>query len=437
MAGVYKGYDIRGEYPKEMNEEIAYKAGRAAVLFFKAKKVLVGRDCRTSSPALKKSLVYGITDQGCDVIDIGYSTTPLIYYAAQKIDALMVTASHLPREQNGIKITRKGVEPIGEDNGLKEVEKISNSCHFPEPKKKGKVTTKNILKDYVKEIRKITGGKYKKLKVLIDCGNGMAGYVVPELLKRLPIKYKLLYGQMDGSFPHHIPNPSIPETTEELQKEVVAGKYDLGIAYDADCDRVFFIDDKGERVRPEYTLILFAEHLVKKKQSAVYTIDMGRIAKEKIQELGIKAWPSKIGHTEVHIVMKKQDAIAGGEVSGHFFFKKFKYADSGDISALTMLSLLSQTDKKLSELTKPFQKYATSEEINFKVPDKDAVMKKIEEIYRKQITGRLDGLTVDAGDYWFNMRLSKTENLVRLNLEAVNKKKLNLAIEWLSKLIQG
>ncbi|VVB81919.1 Phosphomannomutase [uncultured archaeon] len=437
MAGVYKGYDIRGEYPKEVNEEIAYKAGRATVIFFKAKKILVGRDCRISSPALTKSLVYGITDQGCDVIDIGYATTPLIYYASQKIDALMVTASHLPKEQNGIKITRKGVEPIGEDNGLKEVEKIANSCHFPEPRKKGRATTKNILKEYVKDVRKIISGKYRKLKVLIDCGNGMAGYVVPDLLKGLPIKYKLLYGEMDGNFPHHTPNPSIPETTEELQKEVVAGKYDLGIAYDADCDRALFVDEKGNRVRAEFTLILFAQHLLKKGQGAVYTVNMSRIAKEKIKELGFKAWPSKIGHTEIPIIMKKQNAILGGEISGHFFFKKFNDADSGDIAALTMMSLLSQTDKKLSELTEPFKKYATSDEINFKVKDKEAVMNKIEEIYKKQIIGRMDGITVDAGDYWFNIRLSKTENLVRLNLEAVNRKKLNFAIEWLSRMIQG
>jgi len=242
---------------------------------------------------------------------------------------------------------------------------------------------------------------------------------------------------MDGSFPHHIPNPSIPETTEELQKEVVAGKYDLGIAYDADCDRVMFIDEKGNRVRAEFALIMFAQHLLKKGQGAVYTVNMGRISKEKIEELGYKAWPSKIGHTEIPIVMKKQDAILGGEISGHFFFKKFNYADNADIAALTMMSLLSQTNKKFSELVEPFKKYATSEEINFRVADKQAVMKKMEEIYKKQITGRIDGISVNAGDYWFNLRLSKTENLVRLNVEAINKKKLNLAIEWLSKLIQG
>ncbi len=437
MAGAFKPYDIRGVYPTEVNEELVYKAGRAAVIYLKSKKILVGRDCRTSSLSLKKSLIYGVTDQGCDVVDTGYCSTPMSYYLAQKMDSFMITASHLPKDQNGIKITKKGVEPVGEKTGLKKIEKLATGCHLPDPEKRGKVTAKDFLKEYVKEARKVAGGKYKAIKVLIDGGNGMAGHVVPELLKGLPIKYKMLYGEMDGTFPNHVPNPSIPENTAELQQKVVEGKYDLGISYDADCDRVMFIDEKGNRVRAEFVLILFAKHIAKKGQSAVFTVNMSRIAQEKIQELGIKALPSMIGHTEIPIVMKKNKSVLGGEISGHFFFKKFKYADSGDIAALTMMSILSQTDKKLSELTKPFDKYATSEEINYKVPDKNAVMKKIEEAYSKQVTSKLDGITVDAGDYWFNLRLSKTENLVRLNCEANNRKKLNMAIEWISKLIQG
>lgn len=436
MAGPFKAYDIRGKYPEEVNEELVYKSGRAAVLFFKTKKILVGRDCRTSSLALKKSLVYGITDQGCDVIDTGYCSTPMSYYLAQKENTLMITASHLPKEFNGIKITGKGVEPIGEHTGIRQIEKLATGCHFPESKKKGKLKEKNFLQEYVKEARKIVNGKYKPIKVLIDCGNGMAGHVVPSLLKGLPIKYKLLYGEMDGTFPNHVPNPLIPENTEELQREVVAGNYDLGIAYDADCDRAFFIDEKGRRIRAEFTLLLFAQHTLKKGDSAVYTVNTSKIVPEKLKEMGAKPWMSKVGHTEIPIVMKKHNAVLGGEISGHFFFKKFKYADSGDIAALTMMSMLSQSGKKMSELIKPFEKYATSEEINYRVQDKNAVMKRMEEIYNKQITSRLDGISADAGEYWFNLRLSNTENLVRLNCEAVNKKKLNMAIEWISRLIQ-
>ncbi len=437
MAGAFRAYDIRGLYPSEINEEIAYKAGRAIVTFLKAKQVIVGRDCRTSSLPLKKSLVYGITDQGCDVVDTNYCNTPMCYYAAQKMHALMITASHNPKEYNGIKITRKGVEPIGEHNGMKEIEKKTLGCHFKESTKKGKVTVKNILPAYVKEVRKIVSGKYKPIKVLIDGGNGMAGHVVPTLLKGLPIKYKLLYGEMDGNFPNHTPNPLVPENTADLQREVVKGKYDLGVAYDADCDRVFFVDEKGRRVQSAFALLLFAKHLLKKGESAAYSVNLSRIVKEGLEEIGAKARPSMIGHTEVPLTMKKYKAIIGGEISGHFYFKKFKYADSGDIGALMMMSILSQTDKKMSQLIKPYEKYATSEEINYKVLDKPASMKRIEEAYKGKIKMRIDGFNIDAGDYWFNIRFSKTENYVRLNCEATSQKKLKQAIEWLSKLIQG
>jgi len=434
--GVFHSYDIRGKYPSEINEELAYKIGRAAVMFLKSKKILVGRDCRTSSLPLKKSLVYGITDQGCDVVDTGYCNTPMCYYAAQKIDAIMVTASHNPPEYNGLKTCKKGVIKVGIHSGLKEIEHLTNSCHFKEPKKRGKVTAHNILPHYVKEIRKIVNGKFKPLKVLIDCGNGMAGHVVPALMKGLPLKYKLLYGEMDGTFPNHIANPLIAENTAELQREVVAGNYDLGIAYDADCDRMFFIDEKGRRIRSDRILACFADHLLKKGQSMAYAVNLGKILREILEAKKCKAYPSKIGHTEVPLIMRKHKSLIGGEVSGHYYFQKFHYADSGDIAALQMLSILSQSGKKMSELIKPYDKYATSEEINFRVKDKMEVLRRIEDTYKKQIKMRIDGINIDAGDYWFNFRLSNTENLVRLNCEAVNNKKLRQAIEWISQIIQ-
>ena len=437
LTKAFKAYDIRGIYPTELDEETAYKIGRATAQFLKAKLMMVGRDSRLSSPALKKSLVYGITDQGCDVVDIGLCNTPMSYYAAQKMHAMMITASHNPKEYNGIKITREGPEQLGEKNGLKNIEKLAVACHFPDPKKRGTLKTKDILPEYTKYVRKLVNGKYKPLRVLIDCGNGMAGHVVPELLKGLPIKYKLLYGKIDFNFPNHVPNPAEPENTEELQHEVVKGKYDLGIAYDADCDRVMFIDEKGRRIPSAFSLILFTQHIAKKGEKMVYTVNMSRIVKEKVQEAGVKPCPSMIGHTEVPLVMKKVNGVTSGELTGHFYFKKFSYSDSGDIAALYMLSILSRSGKKMSQLIKPFEKYATSEEINYKVADKMASMKRVEDAYKKQIVDRLDGISVDTGDYWFNVRLSKTENFVRLNCEATSKKKLNQAIEWLSKIIQG
>ncbi len=435
--GIFHSYDIRGVYPSEINEDIAYKIGRAAALVLKSKKILIGRDCRKSSLSLKKSVVYGITDQGCDVIDTGYCSTPMCYYAAQKTDSLMITASHHPPEYNGIKTCRKGVIKVGIKSGLQEVEKLVNSCHFPDSRKRGKVAAQNILPAYVKEIRKIVGGKFKPLKVLIDCGNGMAGHVVPSLLKGLLLKYTLLYGEMDGTFPNHVANPLIAENTADLQREVVKGSYDIGIAYDADCDRVFFIDEKGRRIYSDRILACFADHLLTKGHSVAYSVNMGKIVKEIAEKRKCKAYPSKIGHTEVPLVMRRHKTLFAGEVSGHYYYEKFHYADSGDITALYMLSILSQSGKKMSELIKPYDKYATSEEINFKVKNKIAVLKRMEETYKKQITLRVDGLNIDAGDYWFSLRLSNTENLVRLNCEAVSQKKLRQAIEWLSRIIQG
>lgn len=433
MSKAFGAYDIRGIYPEQVNEELIYRAGRASVIFLKAKEAIVGRDCRTSSLSLKKSLIYGITDQGCSATDIGYCSTPMCYYASQKKHALMITASHNPKEYNGMKIARKGTEPIGENNGLKKIETITNKCHFPEPAKRGTTKQKSILKEYSQHVRKLVNGKYRNLKVLIDCGNGMAGYVVPELLKELPIRYELMYEKMDGTFPNHMPNPVLPKNTAELQKKVKKEKYDLGIAYDGDCDRVFFINEKGKRVRAEHTMLLFAKHIKAKK--VAYTVNMSRIAREKVEENKGKALPSRIGHTEIPIVMKKNNCELGGEITGHFYFKKFKYADSGDIAALYMMTILSQTSKTLSELTKEFEKYATSEEINFKAPDKNAAMKKIEKEYRGMIKNKIDGISVDAGDYWFNFRKSNTENLVRLNCEARSRKKLKIAIKKIERII--
>jgi len=430
-------YDIRGVYPEKVNEKTAYNAGRAIPLFLKAKEVLVGRDCRVSSPALAKSLIYGLTDQGVNVRHIGYCTTPMTYWASKKISTLMVTASHNPAQYNGIKITRKGVEPIGEHNGLDTIEKLMNKCHFPEPKRRGIVTQRNVLADYVRDARKLVNGKYSPLRVLVDCGNGMAGYVVPTLLKGTKIRHDLLFGNMDGRFPNHTPNPAIPENTLHLERAMRKGDYDLGIAYDGDCDRVYFVDERGNRTRPEFALLLMARHFAKKGDSLVYTVNCSRIAREAAAEMGLRAVPSPIGHTEIPLVMKKNNGAVGGEITGHFYFKKFNYADSGDIAALTVLSVLSQSGMKYSELVRQYERYSTSEELNFKVDDKQAVLKRVKDAHKGMKTSTLDGISIDADHYWFNMRISKTENYVRLNVEARNDAQLRKAIKKLSSLVQN
>lgn len=428
-------YDIRGVYPEEINEKTAYNAGRAVALFFRAKKIAVGRDCRLSSEALTKSLIYGLTDQGCNVINTGYSSTPLSYYLAKKHHSLIVTASHNPAKYNGIKITRKGVESIGAHNGLTQISKLMKSCHFPSPEKRGRSIRKNFVSEYIKEVRRIARAKTADLRVLIDCGNGMASYIVPHLLKGLKVKYDLLYGKMDGRFPNHTPNPSVPKNTKELQKKVRKGKYELAIAYDGDCDRVYFIDEKGKRVRPEFPLLLFAEEL-KKGQKILHTVNCSRIVKDVAKEKGLIAVPSPIGHSEIPAVMKKNKAVFGGEITGHYYFKSFNYADNGDIAALKMLDILSKSGMKLSEIIKPYQKYATSEELNYMVKDKQAAVEKVLKAHRGFKVSRIDGWSIDAGDYWFNMRLSKTEDYLRLNVEAEKQKELKAAIKKLTELVK-
>jgi len=434
MAGAFRSFDIRGVYPSEVNEELAYKTGRASVLFFKAKTIVVGRDCRLSSLALKKSVVQGITDQGCNVIDIGLCSTPMLYFASFKNHAIMITASHNPAKYNGIKLIGKGFIQIGYKNGLNKIEKLVNKCHFPESKKRGTSKGKANLSEYVKHIQGLVKGTYKPLKVLIDCGNGMAGLVVPLLLSKLPIKATFLYGIMDGRFPNHVPNPAEAKNTKELQKRV-KGKYDFGIAYDADCDRALFIDDKGRRIPSVKSLLLFAKHFMKKGETVLYTVNSGSIAEEFIPKWGGLTRPVPVGHTEVQREMIKDKAILGAELSGHFFFKKFKYGDAGDLAALTMLSLMSQTNKKLSELIKPFEKYARSEEINFRVKNREAVKKRLEKKYKKHKIKSVDGICVKTKDFWFNFRISNTQPVVRLVVEAENQKKLKNAIKEISKVI--
>lgn len=429
MIPAFRSFDIRGIYPNEIDETLAYKAARAIATFLKTKKIVIGRDCRTSSLALKKSAEYGLLDQGANVTDIGLCNTPMGYYCAQKSDVIMITASHNPAKYNGIKITRKGVEQIGSTNGLDKIEKITEQEKFSEPTKRGKLSQKNVLQDYVKYVRKLVKGKYKKLRVLIDCGNGMAGHVAPELLKGLPIRYDLLYGKMDGTYPNHTPNPAIAENTKELQKRVVRGKYDLGIAYDGDCDRVFFIDEKGRRVWPEYTLLLFAKELMKKGDSLSYTANSSKIISDVSKQNRWKAVQCKIGHTEVPISMKKNKGILGGELSGHFYFKKFRYADSGDIAALLMLSILSKSGKKMSQLCSQFEKYVKTEEINLEVSDRKKTMEHVRKTFGKHSVKCADGFAANLGKYWFNFRISNTEPVVRLVVEANNKKDLAFGIK--------
>ncbi len=433
----FKLYDIRGVYPSELNEGLAYKIGRATVLFLKCKRLVVGIDCRLSSPKLFKAFVKGVTDQGCDVVNIGLCSTPMLYFASFKENAVMITASHNPKQYNGLKICRKGAIALNYKTGLKQIESLVNKNKFPNVLKKGMVLKKHVLNDYVGFVNKFKK-KISRLKIVVDAANGMAGYVVPHLLKSLPIKIIPMYFELDGSFPNHEPNPLYSENTITLQKKVIQEKADLGIAYDGDCDRVFFIDEKGQKLSAEFSLLLFAEHFVKKNQSVVYSNNCSKIVPEVLEKIKAKPIISSVGHSMVKDAMKKNNTVLGGELSGHFYFKQNHFADSGDIAVILMLNILSSSKKPLSQIVSKYKKYFTSEEIEIKVKDRDKTMKIVEEYYKKNAKkiSHFYGLTIDLGDWWFILRESQTEIVVKLIVEAKSKEMLEFGINKLRKLIK-
>ena len=432
----FKTYDIRGVYPSEINQELAYKIGRATVLFLKCKKLVVGRDCRLSSPALFKAFVNGVIDQGCDVIDIGLCSTPMLYFASFKENAVMITASHNPKQYNGLKICKKGAIALTYQTGLEKIEHLVKKNKFSNSKK-GRMLKKHVLKDYVSFVNQFRKN-ISRLKIVIDAANGMAGYVVPHLFKSLPVELIPMYFELDGSFPNHEPNPLYSENTRELQERVVREKADLGIAYDGDCDRVFFIDEKGQRLSAEFYLLLIAEHLVKKNEKVVYSNNCSRIVPEVLQQNKTRLIISSVGHSMVKQAMHKNKAVLGAELSGHFYFKQNNFADSGDIAVILMLNILSSSKKPLSQLVARYKKYFTSEEIEIKVKDRDKTMKLIEQHYKRKAKkiSHFYGLTIDLEDWWFILRESQTEEVVKLIVESLNKELLNVKIDELKSLIK-
>lgn len=428
MASPFKSYDIRGVYPRDIDESFAYKLGRAMVLFAKSRMIAVGRDCRESSSPLTKSLIYGMTDQGADVIDLGLISTPMAYFAAREYDVVMVTASHNPKEYNGFKITRKGVIKIGLDSGLHELEQLILDDNFPEAAKKGRVKPKDLFPEYAKAVLSVPVHPLKRLRILVDTANGMGGPIVRALLAQTSVDVEVMYEEPDGSFPNHEGNPLKEENTRELQQRIKDGKFDLGVAYDTDCDRVFFIDEQGDRIPPDYILILFADLLFNENRRAVANVNCKRIVKEKIAEMEGEIFITKVGHANISRVMKEQDCVVGGEHSGHFYFKELQYADCADAALMCVLSIMSEKGH-LSKLVRDFDKYASIPEMNMEVKDKEKALDRVEQAFQGASITKLDGLSVDAGDFWFVLRKSGTESLLRLNAEALDDEALKEGVQ--------
>ncbi|MBL7150341.1 phosphomannomutase/phosphoglucomutase [Candidatus Microgenomates bacterium] len=428
---IFRDYDVRAVIPDELDREGAIRIGQILVELFNPKIVAVGHDMRITTDDIAGGLTEGILKQGVDVVDLGLICTDMAYFAAGKYGydlALSVSASHNPSEYNGFKLVKKGAIAVSGDSGVYDIRDFAISNKKIEPaQKRGKLTKRDISDDYVNHCLPFADLKsIKPFKVVIDAGNAMAGYIIPMFEPFLPIKVIHLYFELDGNFPNHIPNPLIPKNTEDLRKKVLEEKADLGIAFDGDADRIYFIDEKGEFVNGTITTAMLAERLLKKNpdETILYNAVTGRVVPETIKKSGGKPIRVRVGHTLIKEAMRKYNALFAGEHSAHYFYRKHYYAESAFITMLIILELISDRNLSLSKIAAEFDKYPSIPETNFEVGDKMKAMKAVEKTYqgRAEKIDWLDGVSIWFKNYWVNIRPSNTQPLLRLNIEADNQK---------------
>ena len=430
IPDIFKAYDIRGLVGTELTPDFAFATGAAFARFIIQERepgtIVIGEDMRPSSPQLADAFSAGVTSLGLDVIRIGLASTDMLYFAAGKLNmpGAMFTASHNPAEYNGIKLCLSGARPIGKESGLVTIENFVRSGSPIAFGSVGKESERNLLNDYVKHLHTLVDvSGIRKLKVVIDAGNGMAGYTAPAIFEGLNLEIIPMYFELDGSFPNHEANPIDAKNLKDLQKAVKKHGADIGLAFDGDADRCFLVDENGETVNPSDLTALIADRELKKhpRSSIIYNLISSRSVVEVIEENGGTALRSRVGHSYIKAMMAQSGAIFGGEHSGHFYFKDFWCADSGALAALHAIAALGTSKGSLSKLLKPYQRYFSSGEINSKVKDAQKSMDTIEQKYAEldSVTiDHLDGLTVNGDSWWFNLRPSNTEPLLRLNVEA-------------------
>ena len=423
--GIFKAYDIRGIVPEEFNPDLAYKISNAAAQFLEAENIVVGRDMRMSSPAIGDAAKRGIRDAGVDVIDIGLCSTPASYFAngdGGYGGSIMITASHNPAKYNGFKLCREQAIPLSYETGIEEIEILFKQGSVKKALAPGKEISRDVTDDYLRHVLDFVQF-IKPLKVVIDAGNGMGGKYLPLLFKQLPCKLIPLYFELDGTFPHHEANPLKEENLQDLKQAVRKNQADLGIALDGDADRAAFVDEKAQTIPNDLVTALIAQEALDRSPGAtvVYDLRSSWVVAEEVRKAGGKPLESRVGHSYIKTLMREHDAILGGELSGHYYFRENFFADSALIAVVKMLNLISSRGGPLSAIVKPLQRYFATGEINFEVKDKDA---KIEDLAREFSDGEvyfLDGVSVRYPDWWFNVRQSNTEPLLRLNLEAKTK----------------
>ncbi len=443
LSRIFKAYDVRGVVPDELDADIAYNIGRAFKAYLGGERFCVGHDMRVSSPELAESLIRGIADQGGDVVDIGLISTDGLYFAVGKHGfdgGCMITASHNPGEYNGFKLCRSEARPLSMDQGIGEIRDMILSGSIPSAPRSGSVSELDVLDDFITHaLSMVDVDALRPMTIAIDAGNGMAGKLIPEVFKRIPGEVIPLFFELDGTFPNHEANPLEPQNIADLQRTVVERSADLGVAFDGDADRMFLIDERGTFIGGDMVTAMVAQVLLAKHpgSAVVYNLICSRSVPETIEACGGVPIRSRVGHSFIKALMREHDAIFGGEHSGHFYFRDNWYADSGLIAFLTVLELLSREGKTLSETLAPIDKRTRSGEINFEVADQQAALDRVRSHYSDAEVDEVDGMTVGFPDWWFNMRASNTQPLLRLNVEVDDEETLADRVQTLSKLIVG
>jgi phosphomannomutase len=425
---VFKAYDVRGIYPTELDEDGAYAIGRAYAEHFEPRKIAVGRDMRISSPSVAAAVIRGAAEGGASVVDVGLVGTEMLYFAVGELElegGIAVTASHNPKDYTGMKIVRRGALPVGGESGLLEIRDRALSLEGLPGSEPVAVEEVDLYPAFVDKVLSfIDPASVKPLRIVIDAANGMAGVMLPPVLERLPISAVRCFFEPDGNFPNHEPNPLLEENRQFIMAKVREEEADLGIAFDGDADRCFFVDDGGEFVPGDFVTALFAEAMLEKEPGGtiIYDIRASWAVRDVVERVGGKAVPNRVGHAFIKKRMREIDAVFAGEVSGHYYFRDFSQADSGTIPALLMLELVSKKGKRLSEILRPFrERYFLTGEINMRVDDVALKLQELKEHFADEgEISHLDGISITAKDWHLNVRPSNTEPLLRLNLEALD-----------------
>jgi phosphomannomutase len=424
LDAIFKAYDIRGLYPDQLDEEIAHRVGRAFVTLLDARKVVVAHDMRSSSEPLSAAFISGAATQGADVVDIGLASTDMFYYASGVLDlpGVVFTASHNPAKYNGIKLVRAGAFPVGSESGMQEIKEMVSSGTFPRPPRLGQITQQDLLERFVDHVLSFVDvSAFRPLTVAIDTANGMGGLTVPRVFEKLPmIEVVPLYFELDGTFPNHPADPIQPENLADLREAVLKNRAVAGMAFDGDADRVFFVDENAEPVSASLLGAMISKVILERNpgEKIVYSLTCSRVVPETIRENGGEPIRTRVGHSFIKQVMAETGAIFGTEHSGHFYLRDHYRAECGVVTALQTLEVIARSGGTFSDALKPFRRYWNSGEINSEVADKDASMRRVEEEFKDGELDHTDGLLVDYEDWWFSLRPSNTEPLLRLNVEA-------------------